>query len=110
MSRDESETRQGPAWSRPVDAGRFAPGTLLAERYRIVSLAPSFARRTSAALLRIADGNFHCRDASPARAVRLLGLRHRRDRRDQHAADSGSRSWGFRNVLGSQTAFATEEL
>ena len=39
MPPDDTETREGPAWSRPVDAGRFAPGTLLAERYRIVSLA-----------------------------------------------------------------------
>jgi serine/threonine-protein kinase len=39
MPPDESETLEGPAWSRPVDAGRFAPGTLVADRYRIVSLA-----------------------------------------------------------------------
>jgi eukaryotic-like serine/threonine-protein kinase len=39
MVPDDAETREGPAWSRPIDAGRFAPGTLLAERYRIVSLA-----------------------------------------------------------------------
>jgi predicted Ser/Thr protein kinase len=39
MPDSESETREGQPWSRPIDAGRFAPGTLVAERYRIVSLA-----------------------------------------------------------------------
>jgi hypothetical protein len=39
MDSGSSETRVGSASSRPIDAGGFAPGTILADRYRIVSLA-----------------------------------------------------------------------
>ena len=36
---DASETRLGSSSSPPLDAGAFAPGTMLADRYRIVALA-----------------------------------------------------------------------
>jgi hypothetical protein len=39
MEAGSSETRVRSAPSHPVDAGGFAPGTILADRYRIVSLA-----------------------------------------------------------------------
>jgi hypothetical protein len=39
MDSGSSETRVRSAASRPFDAGGFAPGTILADRYRIVSLA-----------------------------------------------------------------------
>src|SRR5512139_2712918 len=35
----DSETRLGSSSAPPLDAGAFAPGTMLADRYRIVSLA-----------------------------------------------------------------------
>jgi serine/threonine protein kinase len=39
MDPASSETRVRSAPSHPIDAGGFAPGTILADRYRIVSLA-----------------------------------------------------------------------
>ena len=39
MEADSSETRVSSAPSHPIDPGGFAPGTILADRYRIVSLA-----------------------------------------------------------------------
>ena len=38
MSASDSSTRVGPASSRPPEAGGYAPGTMLADRYRIVAL------------------------------------------------------------------------
>ena len=39
MESGSSETRIDPSPRRPVEAGRFAPGAMLANRYRIVALA-----------------------------------------------------------------------
>ncbi len=39
MDVSSSETHARPTSSHPIDAGGFAPGTVLASRYRIVSLA-----------------------------------------------------------------------
>src|SRR5512143_1137230 len=38
MQPGTSETRLGPPSSHPFDTGGFAPGTVLADRYRIVAL------------------------------------------------------------------------
>jgi len=38
MTRPDSSTRMGSAPSHPLEAGGYAPGTILADRYRIVAL------------------------------------------------------------------------